>query len=138
MLLSLLLALALPSEGAAYYLVDAGTRGMARGGAYIAGNEDLTAQYYNPAALINLDSGQVMLNFSLVSQKADFQRMEFDENGELVKEFGNVDNIASPMRIPSFGIAHHFGLPDTMFAIGLHPPYAPDKTYRLTALSATR
>ena len=129
MLLSLLLALALPSEGAAYYFVDAGTRGMARGGAYIAGNEDLTAQYYNPAALINLDSGQVMLNFSLVSQKADFQRMEFDDNGELVKEFGNVDNIASPMRIPSFGIAHHFGLPDTMFAIGLHPPYAPDKTY---------
>ena len=129
MVLSLLLALTLPSEGAAYYFVDAGTRGMARGGAYIAGNEDLTAQYYNPAALINLDSGQVMLNFSLVSQKADFDRIELDSNGEVTRRFEGVDNIASPMRIPSFGIAHHFGLPDTMFAIGLHPPYAPDKTY---------
>jgi len=129
LLLSLLLSLTLPSEGAAYYFVDAGTRGMARGGAYVAGNEDLTAQYYNPAALINLNSGQVMLNFSLVSQKADFQRLELDESGEISQRFGGVDNIASPMRIPSFGIAHHFGLPDTMFAIGLHPPYAPDKTY---------
>ena len=136
MLLSFLLALSLPSEGAAYYFVDAGTRGMARGGAYVAGNEDLTAQYYNPAALINLDSGQVMLNFSLVSQKADFQRMELDESGGVARKFESVDNIASAMRIPSFGIAHHFGLPDTMFAVGLHPPYAPDKTY--TAEGAQR
>ena len=129
MLTSLLLALSLPSEGAAYYFVDAGTRGMARGGAYVAGNKDLTAQYYNPAALINLDSGQVMLNFTLASQKADFQRMDIDENGNVTKSYPNVDNIAAPMKIPSFGIAHHFGIPDTMFAIGLHPPYAPDKTY---------
>ncbi len=129
MVASLLLALALPCEGAAYYFVDAGTRGMARGGAYIAGNEDLTAQYYNPAALINMESGQAMFNFSLVSQKADFQRMEVDSSGTITKEYPNVDNIAAPMKIPSFGVAHHFGLPDTMFAIGLHPPYAPDKTY---------
>jgi len=130
MLTSLLLALTLPSQAGAYYFVDAGTRGMSRGGAYIAGNRDLTAQYYNPAALINLDSGQVMLNFSLVDQRAGFKRMDLDSNGEVVKEYKEVDNIAAPMKIPSFGIAHHFGVPNTMFALGLHPPYAPDKEYK--------
>ena len=121
-----LLALSLPSEGAAYYFVDADPRhglwwrlrGRKRGS---------DSSVLQPCSLINLDSGQVMLNFSLVSQKADFQRMELDENGRVAR-FESVDNIASAMRIPSFGIAHHFGLPDTMFAVGLHPPYAPDKT----------
>jgi long-chain fatty acid transport protein len=129
MLISLLLTLTTPAEAAAYYFVDAGTRGMARGGAYVAGNRDLTAQYYNPAALINLDSGQVMLNFSLVDQRAGFTRMDVNAQGDVTKTYKTVDNIAAPMKIPSFGIAHHFGVPNTMFALGLHPPYAPDKEY---------
>ena len=136
MLASLLLALCQPVQAAAYYYIDAGTRGMARGGAYVAGNKDLTAQYYNPAALINLDSGQVMLNFSLVDQRDAFTRMDLDESGQVIKEYDQVDNISPPMKIPSFGVAHHFGLPDTMFALGLHPPYAPDKEYK--AKSAQR
>ena len=136
MLASLLMALSLPVHAGAYYFVDAGTRGMARGGAYIASNRDITAQYYNPAALINLESGQVMINFSLVDQSAAFTRMDLDDDGGIDKTYKKVDNIAAPMKIPSFGIAHHFGLPNTMFAIGLHPPYAPDKEY--TAKSAQR
>ncbi len=130
MLLSLLFALTAHTHAAGYYFVDAGTRGMARGGAYVAGNSDLTAQYYNPAALINLDSGQVMLNFSLVDQRASFQRMDLDDQGKVIKTYKSVDNLAAPMKIPSLGIAHHLGLPNTMFALGLHPPYAPDKEYR--------
>ena len=41
MLAALLLAALPQSNAAAYYFTDIGTRGMARGGAYIAGNRDL-------------------------------------------------------------------------------------------------
>ena len=93
MLASLLLALSQPVQAAAFYYIDAGTRGMARGGAYVAGNKDLTAQYYHPAALINLESGQVMLNFSLVDPRAAFTRMDLDESGQAIQEYDKVDNI---------------------------------------------
>ena len=56
--------------------------------------------------------------------------MELDENGRS-PESSSVDNIASAMRF-FFGIAHHFGLPDTMFA-GAPSAYAPDKTYTASA-----
>jgi len=129
MLTVLLLAIMPTAEAAGYYTTDIGTRGMSRGGAYIAGNRDLSAQFYNPAALINLQRPQIYINWSLVDQSVEFTRMDVDGAGEVTKTYDPVNNQAKPMQIPAFGVAHHFGLKDAMFAFGMFPPFAPDMEY---------
>jgi long-chain fatty acid transport protein len=115
-----LLMAALPTvSAAAYYSTDIGTRGLSRGGAYIAGNRDLSAQYYNPAALVNLGRPQAYLNYSLVHQSVDFTKPGRE----------TVHNLGKPMQIPALGVAHHFGVPNTMFALGMYAPFAPDMAY---------
>ncbi len=129
MLTALLLAVLPASQAAGYYTTDIGTRGMSRGGAYIAGNRDLSAQFYNPAALINLKRPQAYINWSMVDQSVDFTRVDLDDSGKIAKTYDTVHNIAKPMQIPAFGVAHNFGLKNTMFAIGMFPPFAPDMEY---------
>jgi len=131
LMLALLAPLAMVGEAdaAAYYFTDAGTRGMARGGAFIAGVNDLSAQYYNPAGLMNLSRGQAYINHSLVTQDIAFTRVDYDADGTVLETHPTVENIADPMHIPQFAVGHHFGMDDFMFAVGLHPPFAPDLEY---------
>jgi len=129
MLTALLIAALPTAQAAGYYTTDIGTRGMSRGGAYIAGNRDLSAQFYNPAALINLERPQAYINWSMVDQAVEFTRVDVDGSGKVTKTYETVNNQAKPMQIPAFGVAHNLGLKDTMFAIGMFPPFAPDMEY---------
>ena len=113
------------AHAAAYYFSDAGTRALGRGAAFVAGADDLSAQYYNPGALIRLRQTQVMVNVSGVSQYVMFDRA--DESG--LDPFEAVYNEAAPMVIPTLGVSTTFGLPNTTFALGFYPPYAPDMLY---------
>jgi len=128
-LLVSLLATSPTAEAAGYYMSDVGTRGMGRAGAFIAGADDLSAQYYNPAALIRLRRPQLYLSYTQVRQPIEFTRKDYDESGALVKTWDTVTNEAKPMHIPNFGVSHHFGLKNTMFALGLFSPFAPQFQY---------
>lgn len=128
-LLAGLLALEPAAHASGYYMSDVGTRGMARGGANIAGADDLSAQYYNPAALIRLRRPQVYLSYTMVNQPITFTRKDYDADGNVLKTYDEVSNEAKPMHIPNFGVSHHFGLPNTMFALGLFSPFAPRFDY---------
>lgn len=112
-----------PALGAAYYFLDAGTRALGRGGAFIAGNDDLSAQYYNPAALINLRQPTAQLAVSSVSQYVLFDRA--DEPG---LTFEAVTNQSPAMMIPALGYAHDLG-DNLTVAFGFYTPYAPDMAY---------
>ena len=125
----LLLLLANAASAAAYYFLDTGTRGLARAGAYIASVDDLSAQYYNPAALIRLKEPQVYINFSLVGQQVDFTRIDYDSSGAPEQTYDTVSNGDPAMPIPAFGFSSHFGLEDTVFAFGVYPPFAPTLGY---------
>lgn len=144
--LALLSMLSAPADASGYYFTDAGTRGMARGGAFIASANDLSAQYYNPAALINLKRSQVYLNHSRVSQAIAFARQDYAENDDgylgteqspaydyegnaLPQGHPTAANIASPMNIPQFAVGSSLGIDDAYFALGLHPPFAPQVIY---------
>jgi len=129
MLLSILLSLSPNAEAAGYYFLDTGTRGMARGGAFVAGVDDLSAQYYNPAGLMNLDRPQAYVNTSLVGQNVSFTRMDIDDDGNVITTYDPVENIAPMMFIPAFGVSHNFGLKRANFALGFYPPFAPDMEY---------
>lgn len=129
MLLAIALALAPSAQAAGYYFTDTGTRGMARAGAFIAGADDLSAQYYNPAALMNLDRPQVYVNYTMFHQNVEFTRVDLDENGDVSKTWDPIKNGAAPMQIPALGVGHNFGLPNTYFAFGMWTPMAPSMSY---------
>lgn len=112
------------ASAAAYYFVDAGTRALGRGAAFVAGNDDLSAQYYNPAALIHSRAPTAMLNLSAVSQYVMFDRA--DETG---LTFDPVYNESPPIKIPGLGLSHTFGRDDLTVALGFYTPFAPDMAY---------
>jgi long-chain fatty acid transport protein len=125
------------ANASTYYQSDIGVRSFSRGGAFIAGNDDLTAMFYNPAALTRLKRSQVMVDVAGVQQFVTFQRSPFEGNGPLDPETGvpsnieydEIENKAPPYAIPHFGISSRFGLEKTTFAFGFYPPYAPDLSY---------
>lgn len=128
-LIALLTAPAAQASG--YYTSDVGVRAFSRGGAYVAGADDLLALWYNPAALTRVDGGQVTVNVAGVGQDVTFDRQDYPGEGvdgaDLITE--PVENQAPYFVIPHLGIAWDFGLPDTTVALGFYPPYAPDFAY---------
>ena len=116
-------------DAAAYYFLDTGTRGLSRVGAFVASVDDLSAQYYNPAGLIRLRKPQAYVNFSGVGQDIAFTRKDYDDAGELLTTHEVSNNQGGMMPIPAIGFSTRFGLPNTVFAIGLYPPFAPRFQY---------
>ncbi len=124
MLLLLSLAVSPGAQAAGFYASDVGARGMAQGGAFVAGADDLTAMYYNPAALGNLEEPQLMFDFAAVHQA-----VHFDRRDEELYQFDEVSNEAPPMFIPTVAVAHDFGTDKLMVGFGFYSPYAPDLRY---------
>jgi long-chain fatty acid transport protein len=121
-----LLALLLPSvaQAAGYYVTGVGVRGMGRAAANTVGADDLSAQYYNPAALTRLDSA-VGIQLAGVHQHVYFAREDELQSDGSTLGFDPVTNSAAPMPIPSLGVATSFGLEDFTMALGVYTPYAP-------------
>jgi len=120
-----------PAHAAGYYFSDVGARSFSRGGAYVAGVSDLMALWYNPAALTRLPDGMMTLDVAAVSQRVEFDRKDYPGEGkdgaDLITE--PVENKAPAYVIPHLAVSHSLGLPNTMFALGFYPPYAPDLSY---------
>lgn len=130
----LLLSVSL-ANASAYYFLDSNIRAIGRGGAFVAGADDVSsAQYYNPAALIHLDRSQAHVETWLVSQAISFDRAdEAGPDGQLGTDddltFAPVANEAPPMIVPNLGAGLRFK-PDSIFkntavGIGLYTPSAP-------------
>jgi len=130
-MLALLTLLAPAAHAGGYYFSDIGVRAFSRGGAFVAGADDLTALYYNPAALTRLGRGTVTLSVAGVDQAIMFDRLDYPGEGPDGSDLitAPIGNDAPAYAIPHFGISHTFGLPNTTFAFGFYPPYAPDVAY---------
>ena len=115
------------ADAAGYYTSDVGVRAYSRGGAFVAGANDMLALWYNPAALKRLNDGVLTVNAAGVGQSVSFDRADVEGND--LGQFGPIENGAPAYVIPHFGAASGFGLPNTTFAIGFYPPYAPDYAY---------
>ncbi len=121
---TLLLALSPAAQASGYYAADPGVRAAGRAQAFTAGADDLTAQLYNPAALIRSQDLQALVNLSLIDQYVRFDRLDEGDPG-----FDAVENTRAPLPIPNVHIGGSFGLPDTSFALGFFTPQAPWFTY---------
>ncbi|MCB9742793.1 MAG: outer membrane protein transport protein [Alphaproteobacteria bacterium] len=120
-MLSLLLALAQPAQGAGYYMLDAGVRAFSRGGAWVVGADDISAMYYNPAALIRTEGVRARVDVAAVSQYISFDRADVDGDP--------VTNQGRPYVIPTMGVSWDMGTERWAVALGFYPPYAPDFLY---------
>ena len=139
MLLLLLSLLSVDAHAAGYYTSDVGVRAFSRGGAYVAGANDMLALWYNPAALTRLQDGMVTVDLAGVAQDVYFDRKDYPGEGPEQGNYGDgdyadlitppIENSAPPFPIPHMGAAWNFGLKDTVFAVGFYPPYAPDLSY---------
>ncbi len=136
MFLSLLLGLLSPVvEASTYYLSDVGIRAMGRGGAFVAGADDISAQWYNPSALTRISGTHFQLDVMGVKQQIYFDRLDYPGEGPTVD--GNptdlttdpISNSAPPLPIPHFGFIHDFGNPDLTVLLGFTTPYATDMKY---------
>lgn len=138
MLHLLLSLLSVDAHAAGYYTSDVGVRAFSRGGAYVAGANDMLALWYNPAALTRLGDGLFTFDIAAVSQDVYFDRKDYPGEGPETSpgsgEYQDlinapIENGARAYPIPHFGAAWNFGLKNTVFAVGFYPPYAPDLSY---------
>jgi len=120
----LILGLISVSNASAYYVSDVGARSMARGGAFVAGADDYTAVWYNPAALTRIDGGQAKIDFAGVQQWVTFDR---EDVGDEV--FDPIENCLCPYPVPTVGLAGPFLEGRGGWAFGVYPPYAPIMEY---------
>ena len=134
MFLSVLLSLTAPAEAAGFFFTGVGPQAMGRGGAFVAGADDLTSMYHNPAGLIRIDGFEVNVALATVSQNVMFDRANeqlFDDDGAAIGEleFSPVENEAAPLLIPSFGLAKSYDEADTVLAFGFFTPYGPSNEF---------
>ncbi|MFH1463743.1 MAG: outer membrane protein transport protein [Pseudomonadota bacterium] len=122
--LGLLLTVPGAAQAAGYFSTGVGARCMGRGAACAVGASDLSAQYYNPAALVQVPS-MVHLQGAGVMQAVHFDRADELQNDGSTMVFDPVENQAPVMPIPGFGVSSHFGHPDFALAFGVYTPYAP-------------
>jgi long-chain fatty acid transport protein len=126
----MLFLLAAQAHAAGYYYIDSGARAIGRGGAFVVGADDLSAQYYNPAALHNIKRPTLNIQGWAANQVVVFDRA--DEEG--MEPFAPVENVSPPIYEPAAGYASHLGglhpaLKNTYLALGLYVPTAPYLDY---------
>lgn len=117
------------THAGAFYLPERGGRALSLGGAFIAGVDDLNAQWLNPAGLTRLSNDlSLYLDFGLIFSDQRFARADSEEarrkDPTLADGFPVVTDEGGPFPDPSLGIATNFGLEDWVFALGVYGPYA--------------
>jgi long-chain fatty acid transport protein len=132
------LLLAPASAGAAgLYFSDRGVRPMARGGAFVAGADDLGAIYYNPAGLVDAGT-QLLLDASWLRFVGSFQRrvrvQGSDPNtgapvgGAFVQTYDRVEGTSPVLPIPTLSGSYAIR-PDLVIAAGMYAPYSAITSY---------
>jgi len=125
------------SAGAAgLYFPDRGVRPLGRGGAFVAGADDLGAIAYNIAGIYDAGA-QVMLDASWVNFNSEYQRQSIvrqvdpntgEEVGQYVQTFPTVNGTTPFLPIPTLAVSFQVH-PQWVLTLGAWAPYAGLPTY---------
>lgn len=110
-----------------FYLLERGTRSLGRGGAHVAGADDPSALWLNPAGLGYLGGSQgdargreqFLLDGTMTLLTTDYTRI--DSGGQTLP---TVRGTAMPLPIPTVAGTFDFGLPEFTFGAGIYAPNA--------------
>jgi len=127
--LTLILATLSTGQASGYFYPDVGVSAIGRGGANVAGADDLSALWYNPAALRRIRGPLLDFELSAIDQSVRYQRASdifLDDTGEeYLVGYDAVEDQAPAFPVPTLGFANDFGLDKTTFAFGFYTPMAP-------------
>ncbi len=123
------------STAAGLYFSDRGVRATGRGGAFVAGADDLGALWYNPAGLA-FAGDSVLADASYLRFGSTYQRetLVHDPNtGKgviLGSDYYPMVRGTSPLLpLPTLAISNNFGLKNWNFAVGVMAPYSALTSY---------
>ncbi|MBI5537195.1 MAG: outer membrane protein transport protein [Deltaproteobacteria bacterium] len=133
-----LLVVAVDANAGGLFFSDRGVRPMGRGGAFVAGADDLGAIYYNPAGIVEAGN-QVLADGSFMLFRSSYTRTarirQYDPNTGLPtgqewdQTFPKSNGTSTIQPIPTLAISNRFGLKDWAFALGVFSPYAAGARY---------
>lgn len=123
------------AEAAGLYTSDRGVRPLGRGGAFVAGADDLGAIWYNPAGLADAGTS-ILVDFSWLNFSSDYtRRTNVTTAGGTVQQvdFPKVSGSSPFLPIPTIAGSYNFGK-DKQFtaAFGVFAPYTAIASYPLT------
>lgn len=135
-LAALSLADAPTASAAGLYFSDRGVRPTGRGGAFVAGADDLGAIWYNPAG-VGFAGDSVLADASYLRFGSTYQRESVVTDpaapgGERVvgsDYFPQVKGTSPLLPLPTLAISNNLGQKDWNFAIGVMAPYSALTTY---------
>lgn len=120
------------------YFTDRGVRPMGRGGAFVAGADDLGAIYYNPAGIVHAKT-QVLADMSFMLFHSEYTRTarvrQYDPNtGEPTgqawdRTFPSSEGTAPIIPIPTLAVSYDFNTENLVLAAGVWSPYAAGARY---------
>ena len=120
------------AQASGLYFTDRGVRPMGRGGAFVAGADDLGAIWYNPAGIADAGSS-VLLDAGLVVAHTTFTRRTqvADSAGVLRRyDYPEVEGKSSFVPIPTLAGSYAFGeRKEFTAAFGMYAPYTAIMSY---------
>jgi long-chain fatty acid transport protein len=131
------LLLSTQAHAAGLYFSDRGVRPLGRGGAWVAGADDLGAMWYNPAGIA--DAGTSLLSdFSWLHFSSEYTRQtQVTDGGNpptlRTYDFPTVNGTSPVLPIPTLGGSYNFGeKKELTAAFGILAPYTAITSYPLT------
>ncbi len=130
----LLLLSSSQAHAAGLYFSDRGVRPLGRGGAFVAGADDLGAMWYNPAGIA--DAGTSLLSdFSWLHFTSEYTRKSqvTDGSGTVrTYDFPTVNGTSPVLPLPTLGVSYAFGeKKEWTAAFGVMAPYTAVTSYPL-------
>jgi long-chain fatty acid transport protein len=123
------------ATAAGLYASDRGARPLARGGAFVAGADDLGAIWYNPAGIVDAPSG-LLADATWLHYTSDFTRQSITTTSTgttYVQTFPHVSGTTPFLPIPTLAASIRFGDREQYAAaVGLYAPMTPIATYPQT------
>ncbi|HEX8791006.1 MAG TPA: outer membrane protein transport protein [Polyangiaceae bacterium] len=123
------------AHAAGLYFSDRGVRPLGRGGAFVAGADDLGAIWYNPAGLVDAPSG-ILFDASWLHYTSEFSRQTIATSAtgtQFVQSFPTVNGSTPILPVPTLAGSLRFGDHDQYaVALGMFAPMVPVTSYPQT------
>ncbi len=127
------------AAAAGLYFSDRGVRPMGRGGAFVAGADDLGAIWYNPAGIVDAPSG-LLLDATWLHYTSDYTRQVLTTSATgttYTQSYPRVSGSTPVLPVPTIAGSYRFGDQEQYaVALGMYAPMTPVTTYPLTISNA--